>query len=885
MKATNTGLTSQGSKHLRFINVKSTSDTQFVLVNHSNTAFNLYLMCDGKATNLNLTLSDDFVKEVYVSNDTLVYISEQRNVLTRTVVTSKIGSRFCTLFDSTSSNVQATGLTIWNGKLYFRVKTLSFKWFESSFRDFDAKPSEADHHQRTFQKLQDGSIRAINFSSQSIERFQSTGGTSMLSSKPFPPHLFQRDPSDIIIKNLSANIFEINSTDYGKEICIVNQADSFVVLDLTPGMYSSFNVYDYTPNFIIPGTDTAFVIVKNLENRSRYIYRILADTNTTFEPIHHVVTDSIYHQLISFNTWKNNLYMLIEDSRLDELQLYEIPRNSGAISVPVFDFNLNSLEWHRQIGTGFLGDLSINFFAGGIDLIDSGDVIVSGFTPSQSVLVSNRYLLSYQNNKKHKAVSGQYTARYTSKGDLDWITSYGVRDAMTDINFHQVVDKNGDVYITGQAGNSAIFGADTVRVNDHVMNYLLKLNGKTGELLWYKVLFTSSGSDMENIDYLTVDANNCLYLAIKYSNRSIRILNKLLTNDFVSPANAVVKFNEHGELIWAVNTITPFTRNFGITRNMIVNQRFNQLLLVQSVGYYNWISTCKFTTWHTYVQSISLDNGSLIWSKLFESDDLHSTTTISLNKQSDILIAGYFRGTIQFDEYRLNSLATVDCHQFQPFYTVLNSSSGKVLFSNTSEHDLFYPFSARSMPGGNSWIVGAKQDEEKNYYLSIAEVNKFGVKIRDRNFRKMGNPFDYGFHPRIDVSKDFVAVADMVTSDLDTFKYCFPFGNQLSFLKFNVSSIPPISNQIVSRISITDYGIQLYPNPTQGEMTLITENANQIHAIYLLDLMGREVRDPMQLDPFLTYQNIDLKDIPKGIYLLKFVGSKGIQSIKVVKSK
>jgi hypothetical protein len=521
---------------------------------------------------------------------------------------------------------------------------------------------------------------------------------------------------------------------------------------------------------------------------------------------------------------------------------------------------------------------------GGVALVDSGSVIVSAFSQAYaSQLSSSGYLLAYQENYKHKMSGGQFTAKLNANGKVVWIKSYGKLQDFYDINFHQVIDRNGDVYVTGQAGKVAVFGSDTLKVKSGTINFIVKLNGKTGDIIWHKMLFTGANYNSANIENLAIDSFNNLYLAITYTNFSINILGTSLSNKQVSPANALVKLNAEGSLIWAVNMITPFTKYYGLTRAMVVNHSLQKIVVVQSIGYYNWSSTCKYSKWYSYVQSIDLYTGRVSWNRLFESDDLHSTTSIALNKQGDLVLGGYYRGTIEFDQYKFSSKPVNNCSQFQPFFTVMSSLNGAVLFAQTSETDIFYPFEMKRDDEGNIWSVGARETKNSKYNLSLIKLNPYGEKQQELNIRKYGDPFEFDFFPCLDVNQSHVVFADAVISNFDTFPYCFPYGEQLSIVKLKRENIPTYQSQaVLERVEFTGYAVNIYPNPTSDKLMFIRDNTTNISSLSLSDLTGRTLLQ-IPYQPSALYQEIDLSYLPSGVYFLKIEGDMGEQYLKVVK--
>jgi hypothetical protein len=886
LKAYNLGLCGTGNENTRFLYQREPRDTLYYLQQMPNQSFQVYQLAGASARNININLNTFEVNEFYANKDTFIYVVRYKDVTTKKIaVRCKIGSSTRTLFEHYSDSFSINSIYTANDKVYFYVDrriTYNDSFYESNYQNLDAVPSSFTPDKKHTERMKDGSVRKINFDQKRVERFDATG-LNLLSYTNFPEDVFLNN--QYRSEGANGNVWVLTTNDYGTEPCLLTPSDSFVNMDISQGMYSSFN-YD-TDNYLnltIPG-DTAFALLRNIEVDHRFIYRLTGNSNKPFEPIVDVGKDTSTNHIVFFKAWDRQIYWLIHDASRKELRLYSAAYNLPSITVPKPDFGLDKHEWHRQLGFGKLWSRDPQINTGGINLVDSGEVIVSAFSQSYSgVLSQYGSLMAYQDQYKHRLKAGQFTVRLKANGQVAWITSYGKVNDYLDRNFHQVIDQNGDVYVTGQAGGIAIFGSDTIRANRGAINFLVKLNGKTGELLWYKTLFKDINSDKANVEHLAIDSANNLYVAIMYKDFEINLLGTTLSNQQVSPANALLKLSAQGDLVWAINTITPFTKNYGMTRAMLVDNATQKVVLVQSIGYYNWWSSCKYSTWHTYLQSIDISTGKTSWTKLFESDDLHSTTSITLNKQGDIMLAGYFRGTITLDDYTFTSLSDNDCERFQPFYAVINSSNGEALFAHTSETDLYYPFEMKTAPNGTVWTVGAKEVTNNRYSLSVAAVNEFGVITHERNFKKSASPFSFGFFPTLAVNDRHVVLADAVEHKLDTFKYCFDFEEQLSVLKLAIEHIPStVTTWPKDPVRFTNYQVMLYPNPVKDQLMLITNQSEEISDIQIIDITGRELQ--VSLTKQATYQEIDVSALPAGVYVLIFNGKLGRNSLKFVKAE
>ena len=86
----------------------------------------------------------------------------------------------------------------------------------------------------------------------------------------------------------------------------------------------------------------------------------------------------------------------------------------------------------------------------------------------------------------------------------------------------------------------------------------------------------------------------------------------------------------------------------------------------------------------------------------------------------------------------------------------------------------------------------------------------------------------------------------------------------------------------MEKVQFTGYAVNIYPNPTRDKIMFIHDSSNVIKTVSLTDLTGRTyLQIPYQSS--LLYQEIDLRNLPSGVYFLKIEGDMGEQNVKVVK--
>jgi len=94
----------------------------------------------------------------------------------------------------------------------------------------------------------------------------------------------------------------------------------------------------------------------------------------------------------------------------------------------------------------------------------------------------------------------------------------------------------------------------------------------------------------------------------------------------------------------------------------------------------------------------------------------------------------------------------------------------------------------------------------------------------------------------------------------------------------------PIRVTIVSSTddALSSLGIEIYPNPTEGFLTVKTNGFTSATTVRILDTKGQTV---MSLNMEESVQNISLSDQPQGVYLIQLVSNEGTVTKKIVKQQ
>jgi len=71
---------------------------------------------------------------------------------------------------------------------------------------------------------------------------------------------------------------------------------------------------------------------------------------------------------------------------------------------------------------------------------------------------------------------------------------------------------------------------------------------------------------------------------------------------------------------------------------------------------------------------------------------------------------------------------------------------------------------------------------------------------------------------------------------------------------------------------------KLYPNPTNGLFTINSDNGSAIQTLDIYDVAGRRV---MSVSPQRSIVNVDISELPRGLYTIQLRGESFTQSLRI----
>lgn len=457
--------------------------------------------------------------------------------------------------------------------------------------------------------------------------------------------------------------------------------------------------------------------------------------------------------------------------------IYSLTANGSA---DIFISKLDSmgnLVWARAFG-------STDWDKGNsIALDNSGNIYATGFFSDTVDFDPGPGVF----NLTSVGITDIFICKLDASGNYLWAKSVGGTDY--DFGISIKTDDSGNVYTTGNFLDTVDFDPCAATYSITSMGtydiFILKLDS-SGNYIWVK---TFGGQEPQSVSSIDVDASGNVYTTGYFYTSAdfdpgpnvFYLISEGENDVFVS------KLDSMGNFIWAKQFgnydedegLSIATDNSG---NVYTTGTFKVTVdFDPGQGGYNLISTGSEDIFISKLDS----TGSFIWAKSFGNISVEKGLDITLDNSGNIYAVGQFTGTVDFDPgpgvFNLNSNGDYD------LFICKLTSSGNLVWAKS--------MGALGVDLGGSIAV----DDLNNVYTT--------------GYFQSTVDFDPG-----------PGVHNLTASGM----------GDVFILKLSNSTTGISENNL--RHSIT-----LFPNPTEGKITISTNNASGIEAVIIRDILGKEV--------------------------------------------
>jgi Ca2+-binding RTX toxin-like protein len=211
-----------------------------------------------------------------------------------------------------------------------------------------------------------------------------------------------------------------------------------------------------------------------------------------------------------------------------------------------------------------------------------------------------------------------FVSKLDSSGNVVWAKSFG--GSGTD-KAKTMLDKAGNLYLTGSFSNSISFGSTTLTSTGDTDAFITKLDS-SGNVIWAK---NFGGVSTEAVDRLLVDQSGNLYVIGSFSN-SISFGSTTLTSTS-SESTFVTKLDGSGNVVWAKGFGGA---NYQYARNFSLDRSGNLFL----IGNFDGITATSIDYSNLFITKLDGSSGNTVWDRTFSGSEELSFVGVGIAVQA-----------------------------------------------------------------------------------------------------------------------------------------------------------------------------------------------------------------------------------------------------------
>jgi hypothetical protein len=367
-----------------------------------------------------------------------------------------------------------------------------------------------------------------------------------------------------------------------------------------------------------------------------------------------------------------------------------------------------------------------SFFLGDADVVFAGTTIHSARTTGGSDV----FVININSNGDYRWSNSAFTQPY--------FLGYGYVGSDLDCN-SIAADNNGNIFITGLAGDHAVFGSDNVNTTPAggALRYIAKLSS-SGAWVFEKMLTKYSpisslgsfgGYSMDaNPNLLAADGDNNIYMLVNLQRLPVYEQQYILGTLVPDPAQSsiyLLKMSNNGSAIW----VNQFARNYfqGANYAFGINYSNNDLYMTGSlasgrtgISYYQFgnlsVPSASTNNSSEYFVSRCDVDGNFKWATTFSGFSVSGfSVAVSGN---NIYTAGLYRQKIySLGNFNVDRSGTTDISTSEPFFGKINDKYIRI-----------GAISPTTLCPGSNFIIPFT-----SYGLTFSNGNSFTAELSDAN--------------------------------------------------------------------------------------------------------------------------------------------------------
>jgi hypothetical protein len=475
--------------------------------------------------------------------------------------------------------------------------------------------------------------------------------------------------------------------------------------------------------------------------------------------------------------------------------------------------------------------------------------------------------------------AGIIFSKYDAYGKVSWTRSLGGQDNFMLESPHFTIDSEGNILVVAATFHKAYFGADSLSL-DRGANFLAKLNGLTGEIMWYKLLNQSYYTDKIRFEGIALDANNRIYLPLYFTGFSCTISGKTVEAT-ASPSNAIARFSSNGDLELLKATPTPWTDYGGATKVFAYNTKTAEIVSAQTQAAYNSSSSCGSTDWDYFTQVIDAD-GNVKKQKSFVSSEIGSLATATI-AGGNVIGFGYFSGNLDLELFSETTAVSGSCYAKEGFMYSYSPAINAFTAFKTTISEPFYPLDSKSY-GGYVYVYGT----DENHELLVIRMTAQGEETGYLRLGQYADAFHFEDDQFFDVNADYLVFSGNLFQSNPAFNVSPPYGfcPYKTVLKTRNAGWKTdrkwFESEQMYAFADSDEDVAAFPNPFSDHITVAFHNIGFAYKQYeLFDLQGQRVAAGELSEEVL--QVLPVGALTSGSYLLRFSADQQQKTLKLIK--
>ena len=524
-------------------------------------------------------------------------------------------------------------------------------------------------------------------------------------------------------------------------------------------------------------------------------------------------------------------------------------------------------QWAKSVGYNYNNDISASLATDG-----SGNVLVTGSFESSTITFGTTTL-------NNTGGADMFIVKYDALGNVLWAKSAG--GSSNDYGYSVAIDYNGNAVITGYFMSPIITFGTTALTNAGNKDMFIVKYDAAGNVAWAK---SAGGTSADEANSIATDDNGNVLVTGSFKDSTITFGTTTLTNAGNSDM-FIVKYDATGNVVWAKSAGGGFT---DISTSVATDGSGNVLV----TGNFDSPTLTFGTTTLTNINSLTdmfivkYDAaGNVIWAKSMGGSDYDGSYSVATDGNGNVLITGSFMSpNITFGTTTLNNVGIVN------IFLVKYDAAGNIIWAKSAGGFLLdFAFSVTTDASENVLVTGGFLSPDitfgtttltnayaGNYDMFIVKYDALGNVIWAKS--EGGDYSDEGHSVAADGSGNIFVTGGFNSSTIT-------FGTTTL-----TNSIYDNGHMFIAKINTTT-GIEniensseilLYPNPTNGLITLSLSRKLNNAAIQLISITGQMVMEQTNLagDKF----TFDISEQAKGFYFLEVKEARNISRIKLVKN-